>query len=364
MTFYQELQVNQAGSKKIIRESASQREKLYHIAVYLTKIAITVAFCFVFVSLYSLGFGADNSIVGVVVLLYLLVFRSAHLCIRTGQSTLLLAGFFGIMAVGPHAANLAGPGGGLFINAAAIALLILFGCHEPRMFNQSTLVLGYLLLYGYDVSGHAYQMRLFGLAVGALLVCAVFYGNHRGNAYELCAGDILPAFDLRHPRSKWQLCQIICVPLVLFLAELSGMPRAMWAGIAAMSAILPAMDDMRYRVRWRIIGNIAGVCCFLVLYFLLPSSIYAYIGVIGGIVQHVRCARYCNQRVRTQKRGRSACRAEYVRRGVRAAVLPDPPPHFRPLGAIRKLSKQPFCANARNGCFFFAYTVNHFSEIS
>ena len=210
MTFYQELQVNQAGSKKIIRESASQREKLYHIAVYLTKIAITVAFCFIFVSLYSLGFGADNSIVGVVVLLYLLVFRSAHLCIRTGQSTLLLAGFFGIMAVGPHAANLAGPVGGLFINAAAIALLILFGCHEPRMFNQSTLVLGYLLLYGYDVSGHAYQMRLFGLAVGALLVCAVFYGNHRGNAYELCAGDILPAFDLRHPRSKWQLCQIIC----------------------------------------------------------------------------------------------------------------------------------------------------------
>lgn len=283
MTFYQELQVNQAGSKKIIRESASQREKLYHIAVYLTKIAITVAFCFIFVSLYSLGFGADNSIVGVVVLLYLLVFRSAHLCIHTGQSTLLLAGFFGIMAVGPHAANLAGPVGGLFINAAAIALLILFGCHEPRMFNQSTLVLGYLLLYGYDVSGHAYQMRLFGLAVGALLVCAVFYGNHRGNAYELCAGDILPAFDLRHPRSKWQLCQIICVPLVLFLAELSGMPRAMWAGIAAMSAILPAMDDMRYRVRWRIIGNIAGVCCFLALYFLLPSSIYAYIGVIGGI---------------------------------------------------------------------------------
>ena len=48
MTFYQELQVNQAGSKKIIRESASQREKLYHIAVYLTKIAITVAFCFIF----------------------------------------------------------------------------------------------------------------------------------------------------------------------------------------------------------------------------------------------------------------------------------------------------------------------------
>mgnify|MGYP000252479586 FL=1 len=55
------------------------------------------------------------------------------------------------------------------------------------------------------------------------------------------------------------------------------------AGIAAMSVILPLMDDMQYRVRKRIIGNIAGVLCFTVLYFLLPSPIYAFIGVIGGI---------------------------------------------------------------------------------
>ena len=55
------------------------------------------------------------------------------------------------------------------------------------------------------------------------------------------------------------------------------------AGIAAMSAILPFMEDMHYRVRKRIVGNIAGVICFTVLYFLLPSSIYAYIGIIGGI---------------------------------------------------------------------------------
>ena len=74
---------------------------------------------------------------------------------------------------------------------------------------------------------------------------------------------------------------------------------------------------------------------------------------LAGCVQHVRCARYCNQRIRTQKRGRSACRAECVRRGLCAAVLPDSPPHFCPLGALCELSKQLFCANARNSCFFF-----------
>ena len=57
----------------------------------------------------------------------------------------------------------------------------------------------------------------------------------------------------------------------------------MWAGIAAMSTILPFMEDMHYSVRKRIVGNIAGVICFTVLYFLLPSSIYAYIGILGGI---------------------------------------------------------------------------------
>ena len=31
--------------------------------------------------------------------------------------------------------------------------------------------------------------------------------------------------------------------------------------IAAMSVILPSMEDMHYRVRKRIVGNIAGVIC-------------------------------------------------------------------------------------------------------
>ena len=283
MTFYQELQLNQAGSKKIIRESETTREKWYHILVYLIKIAITVSFCFVFVTLYSLIFGAGNSIVGVVVLLHLLVFKNADLRIDAKQSTGLLALFFGIMTIAPHLANLANPFVGLLINAAAILILILFGCHEPRMFNQSTLVLSYLLMYGYDVSGTEYLTRLAGMAVGATLVCAVFYKNHRHLSYDLRVQDILPTFTLTHPRSKWQLCQILCVPLVIFIVELLGMPRAMWAGIAAMSAILPAMDDMQSRVRGRIIGNIVGVLCFFLLYTYLPSSIYAYIGVIGGI---------------------------------------------------------------------------------
>ena len=76
MTFYQELQLNQAGSKNLLKKSETLKEKLYHMWVYLVKIAATMAFCFFFVSIFSILFGNENSIVGVVVLLCLMVFRN------------------------------------------------------------------------------------------------------------------------------------------------------------------------------------------------------------------------------------------------------------------------------------------------
>ena len=78
-------------------KSETLKEKLYHMWVYLVKIAATMAFCFFFVSIFSILFGNENSIVGVVVLLCLMVFRNADLGIHTGQSTMLLALFFVIM---------------------------------------------------------------------------------------------------------------------------------------------------------------------------------------------------------------------------------------------------------------------------
>lgn len=209
MTFYQELQLNQAGSKNLLKKSETLKEKLYHMWVYLVKIAATMAFCFFFVSIFSILFGNENSIVGVVVLLCLMVFRNADLGIHTGQSTMLLALFFVIMTVCPHLANQFSPVLGMLLNIAALAVLILFGCHNPSMFNQSTLVLGYLLLYGYDVTGKSYQMRLVGMALGAALTCFVFYRNHKNRTYKRNLKDLIQEFDITSSRTKWQICQIL-----------------------------------------------------------------------------------------------------------------------------------------------------------
>ena len=105
MTFYQELQLNQAGSKSLLKNSKTMKEKLYHAFVYMVKIAVTMVFCFAFVTASSIILGKDNSIVGVVVLLCVMVFRNADLGIHTRHSTWLLASKSSVFKVSSAVSN-------------------------------------------------------------------------------------------------------------------------------------------------------------------------------------------------------------------------------------------------------------------
>ena len=85
MTFYQELQLNSAGSKALIRITRDKKERMRHILIYNFKVYLVVAFCFAAVTLFSMIFGNENSIAGVVVLLALLVLRQADFGIHTSR---------------------------------------------------------------------------------------------------------------------------------------------------------------------------------------------------------------------------------------------------------------------------------------
>ena len=156
MTIYRELQLNQAGSKAVIKSSLTGKEKLRHTAIYLFKIFITMVFCMAFVIGYSKIFGDANSVVGVVILLCIMVFRFADFGIYTPHGLSSLFIIFGILAFGPRLANMGGLFTELLVNLVCIFILMLLGCHNVIMGNHSTLVLGYLLLYGYDVTGRMY----------------------------------------------------------------------------------------------------------------------------------------------------------------------------------------------------------------
>lgn len=283
MTFYQELQLNQAGSKALIRNSTTNREKVRHTWIYLAKIAITMAFCMAFVMGFSAIFGNDNSIAGVVLLLFLMVFKNADFGICTKHSLAVMGIIFAILMTGPRLANSFGPVGGMFMNIGCIFLLTFLSCHNMLMSNQSTVVLGYLLLYGYDATGKTFAMRSIGLLLGAVATMIVFYRGHRNRSYKRTIKDFFKEFSLHSSRTKWQIALALGVASIMCVTELLHLPRSMWAGIAAMSVILPFEKDARGRTKGRIPGNLLGGIVFLALYILLPPSFLSYAGIIGGI---------------------------------------------------------------------------------
>lgn len=283
MTFYQELQLNQAGSKALIRNSATNREKVRHTWIYLAKIAITMAFCMAFVMGFSAIFGNDNSIAGVVLLLFLMVFKNADFGICTKHSLAVMGIIFAILMTGPRLANSFGPVGGMFMNIGCIFLLTFLSCHNMLMSNQSTVVLGYLLLYGYDATGKTFAMRSIGLLLGAVATMIVFYRGHRNRSYKRTIKNFFKEFSLHSSRTKWQIALALGVASIMCVTELLHLPRSMWAGIAAMSVILPFEKDARGRTKGRIPGNLLGGIVFLALYILLPPSFLSYAGIIGGI---------------------------------------------------------------------------------
>ena len=283
MTFYQEQQLSSTGSKQLIRNTTDKKEKRRHILIYNFKVYLVMAFCVAVVTLYSKITGNDNSVVGVTVLLAMLVLRQADFGIRTTHGLLSIAGIFGILIAGPRLSNMVSPIPAFLINAVSILLLMILGCHNVIMYNHSTFVLGYLLLMGYDVTGKAYVLRVEGLLVGMVLCMVIFYKNQKKRPYRRTFPDLFREFDLCSSRGRWYLRLTLIVSSAMLIMSLLGLPRAMWAGIACMSVCLPFTEDCKTRAGKRGMFNIVGCLLFVVLYLVLPKSMYPYIGMIGGI---------------------------------------------------------------------------------
>lgn len=283
MTLYQELQLSSVGSKQLIHSTTDKKEKRRHILIYNFKVYLVMAFCVALVTLYSKLTGNENSVVGVTVLLALLVLRQADFGIQTKHGLISIAGIFMILIVGPRLANILPVFGTFAVNIVCIFLLMILGCHNVIMYNHSTFVLGYLLLYGYDVSGESYRMRVVGLAVGMAVCMVVFYKNQKNRPYRRTFLDLFREFDIRSARNLWYIKLTFIVSSAMLIVTLLGLPRAMWAGIACMSVCLPFTQDCPPRAVDRGLFNIVGCALFIVLYLILPESMYSMIGIIGGI---------------------------------------------------------------------------------
>lgn len=283
MTFYQELQLSSAGSKQLIKNTQDSKEKRRHILIYNFKVYLVMIFCVAVVTVFSKLLGNNNSVVGVTVLLAVLVLRQADFGIKTSHGLISIMGIYAILIAGPRVSNMVPPVAAFVINIVCIMLLMIMGCHNVIMYNHSTFVLGYLLLQGYDVTGHEYMMRVVGLLVGMLVCMIIFYKNQRNRPYRRTFWDLFKEFNINSARTRWYIKLTFIVSSAMLIVSLMGLPRAMWIGIACMSVCLPFSKDVDKRIGNRALFNVVGCAIFAVMYIVLPESMYPYIGMIGGI---------------------------------------------------------------------------------
>lgn len=283
MSIYQALQLSAAGSKNLIHNATDPTEKRKWTLVFLAKNLLTVSFCFAFVTVWTLILGSENSIAGVVILLNLLAFRQADFGIKCSHGAIVLFFSFVLLAIGPRLANSVSPFPAFFINVICIFALLFFGCHNIIMCNHFTFVLCYLLLLGYDVTGHTYLVRAAGLLTGGILCSVIFYVKHRKFHYKRNLSDLFREFNLHSSRTQWQIKLAVAAPLVMLAAELCHLPKVMWFGICTMSLLHPFREDLIYRAKRRAPFNVVGGVVFCVIYSLFPVSARPFIGLLGGI---------------------------------------------------------------------------------
>lgn len=235
--------------------------KAWHLLVYLVKILLTMVFCVAFVTLYGWVFGAENNIVGVVVLLCLMVFRQADLGMRRGQSLLALGLVFLVLAFGPRLANLAELGGELAVHGLSLLVILVLGCHNVGMGNHLTLVLGYLLLYGYDVEAAGHFPAGCGPGSG-------LRPDPAGLCPEPQSGPLLGGHSRRAPRLELGGgAQSLAAEAALGVATAWCWPMV-WAfpghvdGDCRHVGALPSRQAIPGRVKGRIWGNLAGARAF------------------------------------------------------------------------------------------------------
>ena len=285
MSFYQVMQLGAINLKPLIKNTEDKKLKQKYITAFVLKNILCLLFCIVVVTSFSIIFGNENSVVGVVTVITLLTFRFSNLDFDVKQSAFTLFGIFCIFMVGPYLASTSTPIVKFVISFISIMAIVILSCHNVVLSNQSILVLSYLLLYGYQVNDiNVYINRVCALALGGIIVAGIFYIKQRKVKFENKFSDIIKDVNFSNDRTKWQLKLTLAVCSGILIGDLLNLPRTMWIGFACMSIVQPYKERIDIRCKERVPFAIVGCIMYYILYFIFPKKSIALIGMLGGIM--------------------------------------------------------------------------------
>jgi len=285
MNFYEAMQLGTCDLKPLIKATKDEKLKKKYVKALIVKNFACILFCIAVVTFFNNTFGVENAIVGVVTVIALMTFRFSNFDFKTGQSAMAMLCIFAIFIISPCLATMVNPLTGSIINFVSMMVIVVLSCHKVALSNQSTLILSYLLLYGYKINDiNAYTNRVYALVLGGIIVAGIFYYKHRKIEFDNSFSDIIKDINFNSERTKWQLKLALGVTTVILIGEILNSPRVMWIALACMSVLQPDKEKIKYRSKIRYIFSIIGCLMFASVYLILPQEYRIYAGLLGGIM--------------------------------------------------------------------------------
>lgn len=259
-----------------------------------------------FVKGFEIIFGANNSLVGVTIIISILVLMQEDLTKNLFSNLMkllfmnLISGVFSTIA--SHNMYL-----GLILN---FSILLLIGYSLTNKLNKVMVVpfgLQYLFMLYTPVTGSDFTKRLIGLATGAILIMLVQLVIYRGNKNNKVEDSKLQnnidnesnffnedkkeneyiklfnKFNIHHVRGAYAIRIALLTTIAVFIVDFFNLAQGRWIVYTIFSLTELYSEHCRVRSKQRLQGTIIGIIIIMLLFVVIKdNNIRILIVLLGG----------------------------------------------------------------------------------
>ncbi|MDD2979874.1 MAG: FUSC family protein [Hespellia sp.] len=259
-------------------------KKMKQIGTEVVKKLPVFLFCVLFINGYNWLCGKENSIVGVVLLMGILILLGADLGYDAGQASICIVGLFAVLAFAPKL-SLIHPAVGAIVNVVSLTVIMIFSGHDLSQSGNLPFTMGYIMLQGYDVTGLAFQKRWISLLVGGIVVAAIYYLVHKKEVQKRTMKDLFQENRIDSTRTQWYIRLVVTLSLVMLIGDLVHFPKTMWIALTVLSLSTPLEAEYKNRMVRRVPATIIGsVVVFTLFEMFVPTQYQIMLILLAGFL--------------------------------------------------------------------------------
>ena len=237
-----------------------------------------IAIIILFVGMYSNIFGTVNSLIGVVVITSILMFKDFSLGYETKSSVVITLLFFTLIGCVVSITNIVTPLLGFGINLVFLFLMLYITSENILIKSYLPFILLFIFLDGNPIAVEVIPTRLVACFIGGLLVAITqFIYNGKHDVSQTLKCFYFKDLSFHNDRFVFCLKMSIAVSISILLGNLLELEKMMWISVAIMSVVQPSNTDSKQRMKMRLTSTVLGSLLFILMFEILPLGQYVSI---------------------------------------------------------------------------------------